>query len=51
MLTVYLDQNAWIGLLKAKRGSRDERGCADVLVLLDAGVERGWLRLPLSHVR
>ncbi len=48
MLRVYLDQNHWVSLAKARVGHKDGERFADVLLLLSEAVDRGWVSLPLS---
>jgi hypothetical protein len=48
MLRVYLDQNHWVSLTKARVEHKDGEKFTDELVLLREGVERGWVSLPLS---
>lgn len=48
MLRIYLDQNHWIALTKARVGHKDGKRFADVFVLLKEAVERGWVSVPLS---
>jgi hypothetical protein len=47
---VYLDQNAWIGLLRARDGHRAGERYRDVLLVLDAAVDQGRVSLPLSSI-
>jgi hypothetical protein len=48
MLRVYLDQNHWVALLKARIGRRDGDRHQDALLVLREAVERNWVSLPLS---
>lgn len=48
MLRVYLDQNHWISLTKARVGHKEGGRFDDVLVLLREAIDRGWVSCPLS---
>jgi hypothetical protein len=48
MLRVYLDQNHWVSLTKARVGHKDGERFVDALLLLREAVDRGWVSLPLS---
>jgi hypothetical protein len=48
VLRVYLDQNHWVSLTKARVERDDGAPFADVLLLLREAVDRGWVSLPLS---
>jgi len=48
MLRVYLDQNHWVGLRKARVGHREGGRFKDALLLLEEATARGWVSLPLS---
>src|SRR4051794_10179963 len=50
MLRIYLDQNAWIALLKARQGRPDGSRGEAALALLEAAVAAGNASLPLSHI-
>lgn len=47
---MYLDQNAWIGLLGARDGHRSGRRHQDALLLVETAIAQGRLSLPLSNV-
>lgn len=48
MLRVYLDQNHWISLTKARVGHKEGTKYEDALVLLREAVKQGWVSCPLS---
>jgi hypothetical protein len=48
MLRVYLDQNHWVSLLKARVGHPDGERFEDTWLLLREAVARGWVSTPLS---
>jgi hypothetical protein len=48
MLRVYLDQNHWVALTKARVQRADGTRFADALTLLGEATERGWVSVPLS---
>jgi hypothetical protein len=45
---VYLDQNKWIDLTRAKHGQKSGERFADALTVARAGVEHGLISFPLS---
>jgi predicted alpha-1,6-mannanase (GH76 family) len=45
MLRVYLDQNHWVSLAKARVGHKTDERFADVVLLLREAVDRGWVSL------
>jgi hypothetical protein len=47
---VYLDQNAWIGLLRARKGHRSGERHRDALLVVEAAIAQDRLSLPLSSV-
>ena len=49
-MRVYLDQNAWIGLLRAQEGHRSGDRYRDVLLVIKAALSQARLSLPLSSV-
>jgi len=49
-MRIYLDQNAWIGLLRAHEKHSEGERHRDVLALIEEAVARGWASLPLSSV-
>ena len=48
MLRIYLDQNHWVALTKARTGRADGAGANDALLLLREAVSQGLVSLPLS---
>jgi len=48
VLRVYLDQNHWVSLTKARVEHKDGAQYEDALVLLREAVKRGWVSCPLS---
>jgi hypothetical protein len=47
---IYLDQNKWIDLASAAMGAEKGQRYRDVLTLIAAGVERGYVSCPLSAI-
>lgn len=50
MKRVYLDQNKWIDLMRAKQGRPAGQSFQDAFIVARAGVEQGLVSLPLSHI-
>lgn len=48
MKRIYLDQNKWIDLMRAKHGQKSGARFEDALTVARAGVERGLVSFPLS---
>jgi hypothetical protein len=48
MLRIYLDQNKWIDLAKAKKCLEDGKPLQDALLVAEEGVQRGLASFPLS---
>lgn len=49
MRRIYLDQNHWVSLTKARVGHEGGDKFTDVLLLAREAVERGWVSFPLSQ--